>query len=329
MSTNTNVDIVEEKIIQYVNDNPGCSKSDVVRALRDEHTASRLTTLAHIDKLEIKGMVVSKLERPNSQVYKIYVNKDNKLVSVLTELEEFKRAYFKLLEKSKAILNNKDYSADAKKLGIVESNPTNWSKDERRRFFDSEHRKRGQSESRFFDLRDQLVKLKKEEDDLKAKEIIDNLIHNFEEVRNYETAFLIPYPVHIFFAFTDIMLLRSIIVWFPSIEDKQLLSQLYLVVQSKITEIQTQLSEFFGNIRVLGMNFGLDWSRNVAVFFIHTSRDPNMSFFNIDRYSVLGMDSEIRSVMDSMRNLSIEIEGYKSRFERIFLLDSIRKVKMS
>src|SRR5918995_5932257 len=109
MSADTNIDIVEEKIIQYVNDNPGCSKSDVVRALKDEHVASRLTTLAHIDKLEIKGIVTSKLERPNSQIYKIYVNKDSKFVSVLTELEEFKVAYIGLLERSKDIINNRKY----------------------------------------------------------------------------------------------------------------------------------------------------------------------------------------------------------------------------
>jgi hypothetical protein len=65
--------------------------------------------LAHIDKLEIKGIVTSKLERPNSQIYKIYVNKDSKFVSVLTELEEFKVAYIGLLERSKDIINNRKY----------------------------------------------------------------------------------------------------------------------------------------------------------------------------------------------------------------------------
>ena len=39
-------------------------------------------------------------ENPNSQIYKIYINENNKLASVLGELEEFKEAYIKLLEKS-------------------------------------------------------------------------------------------------------------------------------------------------------------------------------------------------------------------------------------
>lgn len=132
----SDLDPIEEKIIQYVKDNPGKSKSDVVRFLKDRHIAARIATLTHLDKLENKKMIICELENPNSQIYRIYINKNNKLVSVLVELEEFKAAYFDLLEKSKEKINNKDYSADAKALGIKEIDPAKWSKADRLRYFD-------------------------------------------------------------------------------------------------------------------------------------------------------------------------------------------------
>ena len=124
---------IEERILQFVKDNPGKSKSDIVRYLKDRHIAPRIATLAHIDWLESKKMIICQLENPNSQIYKIYINKDNRLSSVLVELEEFKEAYLNLLEASRNIINNKDYSP--KTLGITEPDPTKWSKSDKIKYF--------------------------------------------------------------------------------------------------------------------------------------------------------------------------------------------------
>ena len=78
-------------------------------------------------------MIICQLENPNSQIYKIYINKDNRLSSVLVELEEFKEAYLNLLEASRNIINNKDYSP--KTLGITEPDPTKWSKSDKIKYF--------------------------------------------------------------------------------------------------------------------------------------------------------------------------------------------------
>src|SRR5918995_5291114 len=144
------LDPIEEKIIQYVKDNPGKSKSDVVRFLKDRHIAARIATLNHIDKLESEKMIRCELENPNSQIYKIYVNEDNKLASVLTELEEFKNAYYTLLQKSKQIMDNKDYSVKA--LGITEADPTKWSQTDKDRYLKFEY-------DRFIEYDSNLMKL--------------------------------------------------------------------------------------------------------------------------------------------------------------------------
>src|SRR5829696_5694030 len=101
---------VEEEIILYVKNNPRCSKSDIVRFIKGRQMMGRPAVLVHIDKLEREGMIICKLERPNSQIYKVYENENNKIVTALLELEEFKRSYFSLLEKSKERIDTKDYS---------------------------------------------------------------------------------------------------------------------------------------------------------------------------------------------------------------------------
>lgn len=82
---------LEGKIIRYVNDNPGCSKSDIVRYLESENLASRITTLTHIDKLDRRRMLIFELEKPNSQVYKIYINKIGIVSLLQTEIETLER----------------------------------------------------------------------------------------------------------------------------------------------------------------------------------------------------------------------------------------------
>lgn len=313
------VDTIEEKIIQYVNDNPGCSKSDVVRSLRDENIASRLTTLAHIDKLEIKGMVVSILERPNSQIYKIYVNRGNKLVSVLTELEEFKRAYSILLGKSKEIINNKDYSADAKKLGINESNPDRWTEEDKRRYWEFEATRLkknitemgaaqkaidsiktlyAQSGSSSTTTNINIEPLKKRKIVAEIKPVLTEL-ENAVKGHGENLLSMIDSPAKLFYIIVDLMFFHSLIKWPEQIKDKEQLAQMYSVVYSKISEIQFVLSEFIKSIKVAALNpiKVITESRK-----IHTSLGTIISL-----YYALNLSQEIDMVKDSIIRINQDI----------------------
>ena len=125
------------EIINYLRSNPESSKADIIRHIRNKDLASRMTVLEYIKDLENRGVIYGKKERPTSQSYMMYINEDNELLSVLTELEEFKEAYISLLEKSKEIINNKDYSQDVKELGIAEVDPAKWSIEEKRNYLNS------------------------------------------------------------------------------------------------------------------------------------------------------------------------------------------------
>jgi DNA-binding transcriptional ArsR family regulator len=132
---------VEEEIIRYVNENPGCSKSDVVRFIKEKQMMGRPAVLVHIDKLEREGMIICKLEKPNSQLYKIVINKENKIASVLGELESFRKAYSGLLKKSRERIDSKDYSKAAQILDIKESDPSKWQDEDKLKFLRMEAEK--------------------------------------------------------------------------------------------------------------------------------------------------------------------------------------------
>ena len=94
----------------------------------------RPAVLVHIDRLEREGMIICKLEKPNSQLYKIVINKENKIASVLGELESFRKAYSGLLKKSRERIDSKDYSKAAQILDIEESDPSKWQDEDKIKF---------------------------------------------------------------------------------------------------------------------------------------------------------------------------------------------------
>jgi hypothetical protein len=87
----------DKKVFQFVKEHPGSSQEGVVKEMRSD--ISRLTVIKILEKLEDYDMILFKKEKPNSQIYKIYVNNDNLLVAVEQTLSEFQRSFFVLLDR--------------------------------------------------------------------------------------------------------------------------------------------------------------------------------------------------------------------------------------
>jgi hypothetical protein len=85
------------KIFEYVKENPGSSQEQVVRGMNGD--PSRLTVINILKKLEEYDMILFKKDKPNSQIYRIYVNNNNLLVSAEQNLSEFERSFFALLDR--------------------------------------------------------------------------------------------------------------------------------------------------------------------------------------------------------------------------------------
>src|SRR5215472_13110814 len=84
------------KIVNHIADHPGCSKEDIVRMMKEEN--SRITVLNRLYTLNENGYIVFRKDKPNSQVYKMYVDTNNLLVAETTELEHFKKVFSEFLE---------------------------------------------------------------------------------------------------------------------------------------------------------------------------------------------------------------------------------------
>lgn len=85
------------KIVEYIKQHPGCSKENVVRGMNGN--PSRITVLNIITELEQDKMIIARKERPNSQIYKLFINNDNLIVSVDQDLLKIKDAFHILFSK--------------------------------------------------------------------------------------------------------------------------------------------------------------------------------------------------------------------------------------
>ena len=77
-------------------------------------------------------------------------------------LDEFKDAYLNLLERSKEKINNKDFTADAKMLGIEETDPSKWSYEDVMRYREFWNSKKIEILNRLPELRERTTRMSEE-----------------------------------------------------------------------------------------------------------------------------------------------------------------------
>ena len=259
-------------------------------------------------------MIRCELENPNSQIYKIYINENNKLASVLGELEEFKEAYIKLLEKSEekiaqmANQTKHPMTTRAKErypAALPELAKAHLDKFEKQIRIKEVRREANRiirkiSELKSNDKEKILAEIKKQ-DFTKIDSFFESyqdLMKRFEE----DIDFPIRIPISLFYVLVDLVFYRSIFKWPEQIKDKEVLSQMYSVVYNKIAEIQFELSRFIKSIKVAPLD---------PVSMILGGRssflDPGLKVF-ADIYHILGMDSEMKQVLNSIIKLNEDIK---------------------
>jgi DNA-binding MarR family transcriptional regulator len=247
----------EQEILDYLRNNPGSSKADVVRHLRDKQVASKMTVFQYLKDLENKNMIYGKKERPNSQSFMMYVNEENKLASVLAELEEFEISYLNLLEKFRDIINNKDYSEAAKELGLTEIDPAKWSEKDKKSYIYYEG---NIIRELSYKLKENIAQLREIQTTFKNKTFSKDKVIRFQELMNSYNEIILPFrkvtslfltevATDLFLVLLHIILFRSVFVW-PSKPDidKETLSMLYSVIYNRVAKIQLELSSFLKSI---------------------------------------------------------------------------------
>jgi len=86
-----------DKILTYIKSNPGVSKQNVVSAMGGD--PSRITVLNMLHRLEKDKMIRADKDKPNSQIYRLYLNTDEPLILASQTLENIKEISFSMLSK--------------------------------------------------------------------------------------------------------------------------------------------------------------------------------------------------------------------------------------
>jgi SepF-like predicted cell division protein (DUF552 family) len=111
----------KKTIIEFITNNPDCSKERVSRYMDGLGAASRTTTMKDLSELEDEEIIYAHRQKQNSRDVKLRINAGNIVVLVTSELEQFERTFVTLLNKVRTEFDN-TYS-DIKKI-----HPNNLSK---------------------------------------------------------------------------------------------------------------------------------------------------------------------------------------------------------
>jgi hypothetical protein len=261
-------------------------KEDVVEGIKDQ--ISRVTVYGTLKELLEDRRLRD--DSTNRRDHKLYVNTDNLLVSVPRELEKFEKAYLNLLHNSIKRINERDFSAVSKVVGIQELDPSKWNESEMVKYSKFEFEKWKKSleidrkkidflkratdiQLQSLDRRRQLLdkqdallnKLYKKEisifpttelDELDSKIERENTILKIESIRysydihEFEISLLTYGVVAIFYLLKDTLFYRSILIWSNTVHDKEILKKLYTIVYTGIANLQIHLAKFLGSPKV-------------------------------------------------------------------------------
>jgi SepF-like predicted cell division protein (DUF552 family) len=116
-------------IIEFITNNPDCSKERVNKYMDGLGAASRATTIKDLSDLENDEIIYIYRQRQNSRDVKLRINTGNIVVLVTKELEQFEKAFVTLLNKIRKEFDNtysdikKVHSNDLSKKDLSKVNP--------------------------------------------------------------------------------------------------------------------------------------------------------------------------------------------------------------
>ena len=92
------LDEYEEKVFEYIRNNPGASNQDVVNAL--EGSRSRGPVYKIIKNLVEYGLVIERSDDTNARRHQLFENMENLILRVENDIKNFKRSYLKLIKRA-------------------------------------------------------------------------------------------------------------------------------------------------------------------------------------------------------------------------------------
>ena len=91
-----------DEIINFLMNNPGCSKGDLVRGLKNIVSKKLLEKI--LKELKTDDIVKIEKEKPNSRAYKLFVCSENILIVLNNQIRDFNEEFKKLLQKVETVI---------------------------------------------------------------------------------------------------------------------------------------------------------------------------------------------------------------------------------
>jgi DNA-binding Lrp family transcriptional regulator len=92
----------KEDIINFLRNNPGCSKEELVKGVKN--IVSKKTVIKILKELESEEQIKIEKEKPNSRSYKLFLCSENILIVLDKQIRDINEAFRKLLEKIEIII---------------------------------------------------------------------------------------------------------------------------------------------------------------------------------------------------------------------------------
>ena len=92
----------KEDIINFLRNNPGCSKEELVRGVKN--TVSKKTIIKILKELEKEEQIKIEKEKPNSRSYKLFLCSENRLIVLDKQIRDINGDFRKLLEKIEVVM---------------------------------------------------------------------------------------------------------------------------------------------------------------------------------------------------------------------------------
>ncbi|MGH9980615.1 MAG: hypothetical protein ACRD6U_03560 [Nitrososphaeraceae archaeon] len=89
-------------IINYLRNNPGCSKEELVRGV--QNIVSKKTVIKILKELEKEEQIIIEKEKPNSRRYNLYLCSENILIVLDKQISDINQDFRKLLEKIEIVM---------------------------------------------------------------------------------------------------------------------------------------------------------------------------------------------------------------------------------
>jgi hypothetical protein len=92
-----------DEIINFLRNNPGCTKEDVVRGVKN--TSSKKTVQILLNELEREEVITIKKVKPNSRGYKLFLNEENILIIFNKQIKDFNEEFKKLIRTIESVMH--------------------------------------------------------------------------------------------------------------------------------------------------------------------------------------------------------------------------------